>query len=207
MQYLKRTFTVFGKVSHDSTLTFSDGKEAVVARGVHQDQEPVGLIPYHPISAALWRWEGFSEMEAAPEDPPSSSFIGSHILWLVCPALLPPPFPLCFTSYPLTNLFCTEYLVLSFKIFMCLCVHLDVMCVGASEAGRSVGAPWAGVMGRSEEPNLALLEEQQVLLIDELPLWPHETPWWGRGKEREERNGQWRNELILKRLSRLLSKT
>lgn len=75
------------------------------------------------------------------------------------------------------------------------------------KAGRSVGAPWAGVTGSSEEPNLALLEEQQVFLINELPLWPHETSWWGRGKEREERNGQWRNKLILMRLSRLLSKT
>lgn len=75
------------------------------------------------------------------------------------------------------------------------------------KAGRSVGAPWAGVTGSSEEPNLALLEEQQALLIDELPLWPHETPWWGRGEEGEERTGQWRNELILTRLSRLLSKS
>lgn len=68
------------------------------------------------------------------------------------------------------------------------------------KAGRSVGAPWAGVTGSSEE-------EQQAPLIDELPLWPHETPWWGRGQEGEERTGQWRNELILTRLSRLLSKS
>lgn len=48
--YLKRTFRVFGKVSRDSTLTFSDGKEAVVVRSMHQDQVPVGLIPYLPIN-------------------------------------------------------------------------------------------------------------------------------------------------------------
>lgn len=90
--------------------------------------------------------------------------IGSHILSLVCPALLPPPSPLCFTSYPLTRLFCTEFLVLSFKIFMCLCVHLDVMCVGASEGRKKCWSPlswsyrkfWGTQPGSSGRPTSTL---------------------------------------------------
>lgn len=68
--------------------------------------------------------------------------VGSHILSLVgqpfshLPLLSSP-----LHSHPLTRLFCTDYLVLSFKIFMCLCVHLHVMCVGASEGRKKCWSP------------------------------------------------------------------
>lgn len=88
--YLKRTFRVFGKISPDSTLTFSDGKEAVVVRGMHQDQGPVGLIPYHPISthygdekdSQKWRQLRKAPHSSAPTSCRCSAQPFSHLAFL-----------------------------------------------------------------------------------------------------------------------------
>lgn len=139
--------------------------------------------------------------------PSTVPILGSHILSLACPALLPPPFPLCFTSHPLTHLFCTEYLVLSFKIFMCLCVRLYVMCVGASEGRKKCWGPlswgyrefWGTQPGSSGRA-------ASTLNWWAASLAPLDTM-MGAGQGERGEEWKWRNELIRTRLSGLLSKT